>query len=79
MKSTILAIAFAVASMPLTFAAQTPAAKPAAQAPASQTAPAASSTAKSSNSTVKKSVVKKHSRKAVKDTSKPAANGGGSK
>ena len=71
MKTTVLAIAFTVASAALTFAAQTPA-KPAVPAASSQTAPAA----KTSNSTVKKTVKKHSSKKAVKDTSKPASTGG---
>ena len=57
MKKTILAtIAFAVATMPLTFAAQAPAAKTPPAAPAAQTAPA-----KQSTDTTK--TTKKHSSK----------------
>jgi hypothetical protein len=62
MKKTVLAIALAAATMPLTFAAQTPANPPAANA------------GQKTSTTATKTKTKKHHKKSVKGANKTTAN-----
>ena len=74
MKKSLIAIAFAVATVPFTFAAQTPAPK---QTPANPPAATTQTPSSNTSNTTTTTKTKKHSKHSKKTDQKPAASSTG--